>query len=147
MKFKNHTLSVSTLALATAFQAFASTPLATTNEPAYNPATVVTMEGTVTSVHQVSAGSPLAGLHLTLKSKTGPVDVYVGPAEFLKFLKATFPIGDQIQIVGSRVKFENADVILAQKADDGIQLVTLRESNGATEWQHWGKEIDPSLVQ
>ena len=147
MRFKNHTLSVSTLALAAVFQAFASNPVATTNEPAYNPATVVTMEGTVTGVRQVSAGSPLAGVHLTLKSKTGPVDVYVGPSDFLKFLKATFPIGDQIQIIGSKVKLENADVILARQADDGYELITLRESNGAAEWQHWGKEIDPSLVQ
>jgi hypothetical protein len=149
MKFTNRILSVSTLALAaTALQTFAASPVsAAPNEPAYNPATIVSVTGTVTSVRQVAAGNPLAGVHLTLKSNSGALDVYVGPAEFLKFLKASFPVGDQIQVIGSKVKFENADVILTRQVDDGYELVTLRESNGAAEWQNWGKEIDPAQVR
>ncbi len=149
MKLTNHILSVSTLALAaTAFQAFAASPVtAAANEPAYNPATIVSVTGTITSVRQVAAGNPLPGVHLTLKSNAGPIEVYVAPADFLKFLKATFPVGDQIQVIGSKVKFENADVILTRQVDDGYELITLRESNGAAEWQNWGKEIDPALVR
>jgi hypothetical protein len=146
MTFKNLTLSVSILALAaTAFAGSSVTPAA--NEPAYTPATTVSVVGTVTAIHQVAAGNPLAGVHLTLKTKADVIDVYLAPAEFLKFLKASFPVGDQMQVIGSKVKFQNGDVILARQVDDGSALVTLREANGTAEWQSWGKEVDPSQVQ
>jgi len=148
MKITNHTLIVSTLALAAAVSAFAASPVATaTNEPAYNLATTMQLEGTVTGIRQVPAGNPLAGTHLTLKSKSGPIDVYLGPSQFLNFLKASFPVGDQILVTGSKVKLDNADVILSRQVDDGASLITLRDSNGAGDWQHWGQEIDPSLVK
>jgi hypothetical protein len=148
MKFTNHTLIVSTLALAATASAFAASPAATTaNEPAYNLATTTQVAGTVTGIRQVPAGSPLAGTHLTVKSKAGVVDVYLGPAQFLNFLRASFPVGDEISVTGSKVKLDNADVILSRQVDDGAALVTLRDSSGAAEWQHWGQEVDPSQVK
>lgn len=148
MKITNHTLIVSTLALAASFQAFAASPVLTTaNEPAYNLATTTQVAGIVTAIRQVPAGSPLAGTHLTLKAKSGMLDVYLGPSDFLKFLKVSFPVGDEISVTGSKVKFENADVILSRQVDDGQELITLRDSSGAGDWQHWGQEIDPSQVK
>jgi hypothetical protein len=130
------------------FQAFAAETVgATTNEPSYTPATVVSVNGTIAAIRQVAAGNPLAGVHVTLKTKTDTLDVYLAPSAFLKFLKADFPVGDHIQVIGSKVKFESADMILARQVDDGADLVTLRESSGASEWQHWGQEVDPSQVR
>jgi hypothetical protein len=149
MKLTQHTFSVSMLALVvTASHAFASdTVSANMSEPAYNPATVVDVRGIVTGVRQVSAGSPLAGVHLTVQSKTGTFDVYVAPPDFLKFLKTSFKVGEQIDIVGSKVKFENADVLLTRQVDDGYAMITLRDPDGTTEWQSWGKEVDPTAAQ
>ena len=148
MKFTNHTLIVSTLALAASFPAFAASPAAiAANEPSYNLATTTQVAGIVTSIRQVPAGSPLAGTHLTLKSKSGMLDVYLAPSDFLKFLKVSFPVGDEISVTGSKVKLDNADVILSRQVDDGSELITLRDSRGAGDWQHWGQEIDPSLVK
>jgi hypothetical protein len=147
MKFTNRTLIVSTLALAASFQAFAAAPVSTANEPAYNLATTTQVAGIVTSIRQVPAGSPLAGTHLTLKSKSGLLDVYLGPSDFLKFLKVSFPVGDEISVTGSKVKLDTADVILSRQVDDGSELITLRDSSGAGDWQHWGQEIDPALVK
>jgi len=144
MNFTKHILSVSTLALAVTASSFAGS--ATTNEPAYNPAAVVDVFGTITSVRQAPAGTPLAGSHLTLKAKAGTFDVYLGPADFLKFLKASFSVGEEIEVIGSKVKADNADVILTQQVDDGYATVTLRDANGSAEWQNWGTEIDPALV-
>jgi hypothetical protein len=148
MKFTKHVLSVSTLVLAvTASQALArNTAGATTNDPVYDPATVVNLPGTVASVRQVPSGSPLAGLHLMVQSKTGTFDVYLGPSAFLKFLKVSFPAGDQIEVTGSKVKLENADVIMTREVNDGYARITLRDANGAPVWQNWSKEIDPALV-
>lgn len=144
MKLTN-ILGVSTLALtAIASQAFAAD---TASEAVYNPATVVDVVGTVTSIRQVSAGAPLAGLHATVQLKTGAVDVYLGPPDFLSFLKASFKAGERLEVVGSRVKSGNSDVILTRQVDDGFSLITLRDPNGVADWQNWGQEIDPALVQ
>src|ERR1700733_6863173 len=100
---------------------FAMTALATNvssaagNEPAYNPATMVEVVGTVTAVRQVPAGSPLEGVHLTLKSKNSTLDAYLAPADFLKIFKTNFPVGAEVRVVGSKVSFGNADVILTNE--------------------------------
>jgi hypothetical protein len=141
MKLSNYILSVSTLAL------MATGAFAASNEPVYNQATVVDVTGIVTSARQVPAGSPMAGLHLMVKSKTGTVDAYMGPTNFLNFLKTSFAVGEEIEVSGSKVKFGNADVILTRAVDDGYELLTLRDTDGDAAWQNWGKEIDPALVQ
>jgi hypothetical protein len=149
MKFTKRILSVSTLALAvTASPSFASnTAGATANEPVYNPATIMNVQGTVASVQRVRFGSPLAGLHLTVNSKAGDFDVFVGPSDFLRFLKVSFRAGDRIEVIGSKVKLEDADVILTREVNDGRAQLTLRDTNGAAAWQSWGREIDPAEVQ
>lgn len=149
MKFTKHILSVSTLALAvTGSQAFANnTSGATASDPVYNTATVMNVHGTVASVQRVPAGNPLAGLHLTVNSEAGAFDVYVGPSDFLRFLRVRFLAGDRIEMTGSKVKLENTDVILAREVNDGRAQITLRDANGAAAWQSWGKEIDPADVQ
>jgi hypothetical protein len=148
MTFTKTVLSVSALALAlTASQAFAAHIGDAANEPVYNPATATQVSGTVTAIRQVAAGNPMAGTHLTLKMKAGMIDVYLGPADFLRFLKASFPVGDQISVIGSKLKVDNADVVLARSVDDGLMLISLRDSKGTPDWTSWGHEIDPSQVQ
>lgn len=144
-----HILSVSILALAAAAsQALASnTAGVPAKDPVYDPATVVNVPGIVASVKRVPPGSLLAGVHLMVKSKTGTFDVYLGPSDFLKFLKVSFPVGDQIEVTGSKVKLGNADVILTRKVNDGYALVTLRDANGAPVWQSWSKELYTTLLQ
>jgi len=148
MTFTKNALSVSALALVlTASQAFAAHIGDVANEPVYNPATVTQVSGAVSAIRQVPAGNPLAGTHLTLKTKAGMIDVYLGPADFLKFLKAGFPVGDQISVIGSKLKADTADVVLARSVDDGVMLISLRDSKGTPDWTSWGHEIDPSQVQ
>jgi hypothetical protein len=144
-----HILSVSTLALAVAAsQALASnTASVPAKDTIYAPATVINVPGTVASVKRVPSGSLLAGLHLMVKSKTDTFDVYLGPSDFLKFLRVSFSVGDQIKVIGSKVKLGNADVILTRKVNDGYAQVTLRDANGAPVWQSWSKEIYTTLLQ
>jgi hypothetical protein len=147
MKFATKALSVSAFALAV----FASSTLAPmfasslsgpkANEPAFNPATMVELQGSITAVRQVPAGSPLEGLHLTVKSKTSTVDVYLAPNDFLKIFKTNFPVGANVRVVGSKVNFANADVILSNEVDIGITEIILRDGSGAPVWQNWGVEL------
>jgi hypothetical protein len=142
MKFATKALSVSAFALAMFAPMFASSLSgAKANEPAFNPATMVELQGTITAVRQVPAGSPLEGLHLTVKSKASTVDVYLAPNDFLKIFKTNFPVGGNVRVVGSKVNFANADVILSNEVDIGITEIILRDGSGAPVWQNWGVEL------
>ncbi len=147
MKSIQRTLGIAMFAVA--FAAFAAAnPVATkSNEPAYNPSTVVNVWGTITAVRQAPAGSPLEGVHLTVKAKTGTFDVYLGPADFLRIFKTNFPVGSEVEVMGSKVKVDNADVILTREVGVGFADITLRDASGMPEWKSWGVEIDPTLVR
>ena len=84
---------------------------------------------------------------MTVQSKTGTVDVYLAPPDFLKFLKAGYKVGEQIEVIGSKVKSDNADVVLTRQVDDGFALITLRDPDGSADWKNWGKELDPTNAQ
>jgi hypothetical protein len=111
------------------------------NEPAYNPATMVDVQGTITAVRQVPAGSPLEGVHLTVKSKASTVEVYLAPADFLKIFKTNFAVGYDIRVLGSKVSSGNADVILSNEVNIGATSIILRDGSGAPVWQTWGVSL------
>jgi hypothetical protein len=143
MKFATKALSVSAFALVMTILPVSASNLsgAKTNEPAYNPATMVDLEGTITAVRQVPAGNPLEGVHLTVKSKASMVDVYLAPNDFLKIFKTNFPVGANVRVLGSKVNFANADVILSNEVDIGVTEIILRDGSGAPVWQNWGVAI------
>jgi hypothetical protein len=134
------TLGVSLLALCGLAAAASITP-----EPVYNPSAEIRMSAVITGVHQVPAGSPMAGVHLTVQAKTGTADVYLGPAEFIKIFKTSFPAGAPIQIVGSRVAGAGGEVILAREVSEGATSITLRELTGVPVWEHWGVVADTAV--
>jgi hypothetical protein len=142
MKLTTKALSVSAFALAMFAPILASNaPGSKANEPAYNPATMVDLQGIITAVRQVPAGSQLKGVHLTLKSKAASVDVYLAPADFLKIFKTNFPVGYDVRVLGSKVKFANSDVILANELNIGVTAIILRDGSGAPGWRNWGVEL------
>jgi hypothetical protein len=145
MNFAKMTRSVSTNLAALALAAVTLPNLAkAASDPAYNPATTVTVSGIIASVRDVPAGQPLEGVHVMLKSKTSNVEVYLGPASFLKFLRTGYAVGEEIDIMGSRVKAGSADVVLAREVNDGITTIELRDVFGAEAWKNWGVEAAPA---
>src|SRR5579883_2858317 len=86
------------------------------------------------------------GVHLAVKTKTGTVEVYLAPKNFMDFLKSNYVPGDEVEITGSRVKSGNSDILLAREVDDGRDVIDLRDLNGAPVWEHWGVEADPANI-
>lgn len=102
--------------------------------PVYSPATEVTMNGSVEEVRQVSGPQGRAGTHLRLKTGQETIDVPVGPSWFLTQNKISFDKGDQIEVTGSKVRFESADVLIAREIKKGEKTITLRNAQGIPVW-------------
>ena len=108
-------------------------------EPAYDTATVIDVMARVTDVWEVAPFMPLEGVHLTVKSGSETLDVYVGPADFVKIFGVTFTKGDRIEVIGSRVMYEGDDVVLASEIRIYDVTITLRDKDGTPYWRNWGR--------
>ena len=108
-------------------------------EPGYDSATLVDIKATVADVREVSKDQPLSGVHLTLKSDSQTMDVYVGPAEFVKFFDMNFAKGDRVHVIGSKVDFEGSTVILASEVSIGTVTLLCRDKDGSPLWKYFMK--------
>jgi hypothetical protein len=102
--------------------------------PRYDPKTETTLTGTIDEIQLHSGHHRGTGTHLLLKTDSGTIEVHVGPTFYLE--KQQFPLakGDRIEVVGSKVKIGNDDVLLAREiSKDGKKLV-LRDRSGIPLW-------------
>jgi DNA/RNA endonuclease YhcR with UshA esterase domain len=101
----------------------------------YDPASEVTMAGTIDDVRNVTApANGLGGLHLTVRGDAGVLDVHLGPASFVKAKHFEFAKGDAITVTGSKVKIGGQDVVIAREVTKGGQVLTLRDAKGFPLW-------------
>ncbi|HMK29260.1 MAG TPA: hypothetical protein VK473_06195 [Terriglobales bacterium] len=98
----------------------------------YNPATEMTVSGTVQEVQDfrcpVSEGE--IGTHLLLKSDQGPVFVHLAPARIMRSQDFKFLVGDQIKVLGSKVRFGTGVNLIAREITRGNDIITLRDARG-----------------
>jgi DNA/RNA endonuclease YhcR with UshA esterase domain len=102
--------------------------------PRYDPASEVTVTGVVQEVMQVSGQRAGGGTHLALDTNAGSLDVHLGPSAFLAEQGFTFVKGDQIEVTGSKVKYEGDDALIARKVKKGDRVLTLRNEQGIPVW-------------
>ncbi len=105
----------------------------------YDPATEVTLKGTVEDVQQHPGYGMGTGTHLMLKTAGGTLDVHVGPSDFVSNNGFTFAKGDQLEITGSKVKLNNTDVLLAREIKKDGKVLTLRNPQGIPQWSRGGR--------
>jgi len=118
---------------------YAQMPRRPKGAPLYNPATEITVTGTVEAENKITGRQGWGGTHLQLKTESETLDVHVGPSWFLSQNKVTFAKGDQIEVTGSKVKFANADALLAREITKGGQKLILRNENGFPVWSRRGR--------
>lgn len=102
--------------------------------PRYNPSTEMTLKGAVEKVTQNTSPPGWPGAHLTLKPGTETLDVHVGPSDFLAEKKFEIAAGDQVEVVGSKSKYEGADALLAREIEKGDKSLILRNAQGIPQW-------------
>ncbi len=112
--------------------------------PSYQVATETDISVTIADVREVPKTDPLGGVHLSVKTKSETVDVYVAPADFVKIFDINFKKGQEIEVTGSKVKFQGEDVILAREIQIGRTTVALRDKDGTPLWQGWVREPLPT---
>jgi hypothetical protein len=100
----------------------------------YDPATVVTVSGTVTGETRVDRGRGHKGVHLALKTADGEIPVHLGPDSWVDQQKVKIAKGDAITVEGSKVTFEGGPAIIARSVTKGGETLVLRNPDGIPVW-------------
>jgi hypothetical protein len=104
----------------------------------FNPATVETVSGTVDSVDKITPMKGMhSGIHLTLKTDKGIIDVHLGPEWYIERLDTKILKGDALEVKGSRVTISGKPAIIASEVKKGDSVLVLRDSNGVPAWAGW----------
>jgi hypothetical protein len=111
-----------------------TTATAHRSAPMYDPATEITVKGTVEAVNQLKGARGWAGTHLPLKTEKETLDVHIGRSWFLTKNGVSFSKGDLVEVVGSKVKFGETDALLAREITKGDKKLVLRNEKGFPTW-------------
>lgn len=110
--------------------------------PKYDPATETTLKGTIEEVKEQECQMcrmGTTGTHLMVKSGSETLEIHLGPTSFLNEKKFSFAKGDQIEVVGSKVKMGGTDALIAREVKKGDQTLTLRNAQGIPQWARGGR--------
>jgi hypothetical protein len=104
--------------------------------PKYDTATEAIFKGTVEEVRdRVCPVSGGMGSHIILNigdNKT--IEVHLATTKFVKTYELEFNKGDQLEVVGSKVKFEGVDTIFAREIRRGTDTFVFRDKDGKPIW-------------
>jgi hypothetical protein len=120
----------------------ASAELARGPRAIYDPATEVTVHGTIVKVIRTAGRRAGPGMHLTLQTAEESYDVHVGPASYVEKQGFRFRAGDRIEVTGSRLTLAGGQAILAREIRKGARVLTLRDAQGIPKWAGAGRRTD-----
>ena len=104
--------------------------------PKYDPATEVTLKGTVDDVRErecpVSGGM---GSHIVLRlSDDKTIEVHLASTKFVKAYDLVLVKGDKLEVTGSKVTFEGVETIFAREVKRGNDTFAFRDKDGKPVW-------------
>jgi len=104
--------------------------------PKYDKATEIKVKGTVVDVRDYSCPiSGTMGAHLTLKVQDGStIELHLAATKYVKSYEMVFNKGDEIEVIGSKVKLNDADTIMAREITRGQDSFVFRDENGKPVW-------------
>ena len=102
--------------------------------PKYDVATETKMKGVVEELKFLPPTGAKPQARLLMKSGADDVEVYLCPKSFLDEMGVTFNKGDEIQVTGSKVKLDGAELTLAREVMKGEDKLVLRFDNGKPVW-------------
>jgi hypothetical protein len=109
-------------------------------EPKYDTTTVIDFGAVVVEIREVQKDNPLSGVNLVVRSDSDATfNVYVAPVDFVKSFEITFRKGDNVHIVGSKIKFGGDTVVLGREIRKDSTTLYLRGREGGPYWTPSGK--------
>ncbi|MBZ5570375.1 MAG: hypothetical protein LAO09_00670 [Acidobacteriia bacterium] len=98
----------------------------------YNPADEVTASGVVQEIQDYDCPVSEFELsrHLMLKTADGSIEVHLAPNRILHGQKLSFSPGDQVQVVGSKVRLAGKNGIIARELTRHNETIIFRDHQG-----------------
>lgn len=103
----------------------------------YDVNTVETLSGEVTSIDKIYSNNNMYGLHMTIYSSDGQMLVHLGPVWFVENQDIEIVPGDYVVVTGSRVNFNDTQVIIAKEVMKEEKVLLLRDDSGYPLWAAW----------
>ncbi|HKJ33278.1 MAG TPA: hypothetical protein VKA34_15690 [Balneolales bacterium] len=102
----------------------------------FNPDSMVTFKGTVASVDKFTPRKGMSyGIHLKVKSSDDQImSVHLGPAWYVNKQEPKIQVGDEIELSGSKVMYNDQYVIIASELKKGDKTLQLRDKSGIPLW-------------
>jgi len=98
----------------------------------YNAATETKTLGVVESTQDfacpVSEGE--IGSHIKIRTSEGLVQVHLAPARIVRAHNIRFSPGEKIEVIGSKVRYQGNDDVIAREIIRGTDFFAIRDSNG-----------------
>ena len=126
------------LAVLTPAPAFAESTPQAGKPPAkakFDPATVVTVSGTVLGEQRIDHGKGPKAVRLVVKVGDEQVSVQLGPDVYVDKQKVKFAAGDQVSVKGSKVAYGGRYGVIAQSVTRGTETVVFRDPKGKPAWK------------
>jgi hypothetical protein len=102
--------------------------------PKYDPATESTIKGVVQELKFVPPTGAKPVAYLVVKSGPDSVEVFLCPKKFLADMGVEFKADDAVEVTGSKIKQDGADLTLAREVVKGGDTLTLRFKDGKPAW-------------
>jgi hypothetical protein len=101
----------------------------------YDINTVETITGEIISVDKVYSDNNLTyGVHMALYSSEGLLSVHLGPSWFVDNQEIQLTSGDFVSVTGSRLTFNNNQIIIAKEVMKDNAVLLLRDDTGYPLW-------------
>jgi hypothetical protein len=102
--------------------------------PSYDVATEVTLTGAIEDVKTIPGPGLQGGVHLMLRTAKEEIEIDLGPEWFLKKQNYRLNKGDDITVIGSRVKRDTGEAVIARQVTRGKETMTFRDEKGFPRW-------------
>ena len=106
--------------------------------PKYDSHTETKTKGVVDEIKEVPLANKREITELMVKSGADTLRVFLCPKSFQDDMGVSFSKGDEVSLTGSKVKLEDADVILGKEVVKGNDTLLLWDDKGNPVWT-WKK--------
>jgi len=104
----------------------------------YDPKTMETISGEVTSIDRITPNKGMAaGVHMSVKTDKETISVHLGPSWYLENQDVKIEPKDKVEVKGSRITFGGKPAIIAAEVKKGDEVLKLRDDSGFPVWAGW----------